>query len=361
MLTGALPSFTYLVVIFSVVLLYFKSGDEPALKDKRGAEIMEAFDCHLEFSARATNAYGTQVWRADLKLTLHTQDWAAETSSDFEKKDFDVEGFESYLYKGEKNNFLLVKVQLLKQFKDIKEVFAKIKTLQFNHDMRDYLLPVTAAAFPNLESVSITFEQHIYLDWNPIHSIKAKKVTLLEMESTELPEETFDSLLRTFPSLQEVSLKDLDWRFHDFTHRWGTGYEKFPRGKFDNVLKLTIDSCRFGTSNRNVLNNLLDLFPGLKDLTIKGLNTDGSEYYKEFDRNAFVSILSLNKNLQNFILRDANLTGLKPIEFQLPLKFDSPISISVETSKMNAEDSRALEDWCSRIQDCKLTKLSALK
>jgi len=250
---------------------------------------------------------------------------------------------------------------LLKQFKGINEVFAKIKTLRFNHDKPDFLLPVTAAAFPNLESVSITFKEHLLRDWNPIHSIKAKKVTLLEMESTELPEETFDSLLRTFPSLQEVSLKDLDWRFHDFTHRWGTGYEKFPRGKFDNVLKLTIDSCRFGTSNRNVLNNLLDLFPGLKDLTIKGLNTDGSEYYKEFDRNAFVSILSLNKNLQNFILRDANLTGLKPIEFQLPLKFDSPISISVETSKMNAEDSRALEDWCSRIQDCKLTKLSALK
>jgi len=97
MLTGALPSFTYLVVIFSVVLLYFKSGDEPALKDKRGAEIMEAFDCRLEFSAMTNDGHGTYAWSAD--LILHTQDWAAETSSDFEKKEFDVEGFERYLYK----------------------------------------------------------------------------------------------------------------------------------------------------------------------------------------------------------------------------------------------------------------------
>jgi len=176
------------------------------------------------------------------------------------------------------------------------------------------------------------------------------------MERTRrLPEKTFYRLLQTFPSLQEVSLKDLDWGNHDFTHRWESS-ETFPRGKFDNVLKLTIDSCEFGTSHTDVLNNLLDLFPRLKNLTIEGLNTYGSEYYKEFDGKAFVSILTLNKNLQNFIVRDASLKGLKLIESQLPLSVDSKISISVETSKMNAEDSKALEDWCSRIQDCELTK-----
>jgi len=302
LLPGALPSFTYLVVIFSVVLLYFKSGDEPALKDKRGAEIMEALDFHLELSGMTTNEYGSDKWSADHNLILHTQDWAAETIlSDFEKKDFDVEGFERYLYKDDENNFLLVKVQLLKQFKDIVEVFAKIKTLRINHDMHDYLLPLTAAAFPNLESVFVTFKEHMWDHWYHIHSIKAKKVTFLEMERTRrLPEKTFYRLLQTFPSLQEVSLKDLDWEDH-----------RFPRGKFNNVLKLTIDSCEFGTLVGDVLNNLLDLFPRLKDLTIKRLNKEWSKIYGEFDGKAFVSILSLNKNLQNFIVRDASLRGLK--------------------------------------------------
>jgi len=68
--------------------------------------------------------------------------------------------------------------------------------------------------------------------------------------------------------------------------------------------------------------------------------------FKKFNAKDFAKVLSLKKNLQNFIVSDADLTGLE--SYLAMVNFDSPIiTISVENSKMNNKDLKAFKGWCS--------------